>query len=296
MVQFREGENNVNDNIKAVKTGGFLGFFQDFESWHIKGLSGNDSLTGATKRDTLDGGSGVDTLRGGKSDDRYHVDNFNDVIIEKSGEGEDLVMSTASRYVLPNHVENIDIDEPNIFRAEAFGNALDNDMFGTDSTQEDFLAGAEGNDRLFGFNNRDTLDGGSGNDTLDGGNGNDSLSGFRGSDSLIGGNGDDTLLGGTTASSTENEFDTLEGGSGRDLFVLGTGSSSFHDDRGGNDYAIITDFRIDSDKLQLGGRRSDYEVQGNTLHFKNDVIAVFTGHSEVSITAALDNQNITKFG
>ena len=295
MVVNKNGENGVNDNIKAVKTGGFLGFGKDFESWHIRGLSGNDSLTGATKKDTLDGGPGFDTLRGGKSDDRYHVDRPEDVIIEISGEGEDLVMSKAFRYTLPNHVENIDIDEPNIFRAEAYGNALDNDMFGTDSTQEDFLSGVQGNDRLFGFNNRDTLLGGSGNDTLDGGNGNDSLDGGRGNDNLIGGNGNDTLVG-SAAFISGNEVDILRGGTGTDLFVLGSGSSSFYDNNGFSDFARIKDFRLDSDKLQLGGRRSDYEAVGNGLRFKNDVIAIFDGHNETSLNAALDTPSITKFG
>ena len=295
MVIRRTGTNG-NDTIKAVKTGGgFLGIGKDFESWEIKGLGGNDSLTGGSKRDTLDGGSGIDTLVGGDFNDRYFVDRPEDIVIEQSSGGaDDLIMSKASRYFLPNHVENIDIDEPNLFRAEAIGNALNNDMFGADTTQEDFLAGVNGNDRLFGFNNRDTLLGGDGNDTLDGGNGNDSLDGSRGNDRLIGGSGDDTLRGSSFSSGTDFDFDILEGGSGRDLFILGDGNSSLYDDNGSNDFASILDFRLDSDRLQLGGTRSDYTVNGATLLRNNDLIAVFEGHSETSLNAAL--QFNTDFG
>jgi Ca2+-binding RTX toxin-like protein len=298
MVQRRTGTSD-NDSIKANRTirkPKFLNpFNKEFDNWDINGGGGNDTLTGGDKRDSLRGGSGRDSLLGRQGDDRYFVDRSDDIIVEKSGEGDDLVFSKAISYSLPNHVENIDIDEPNFFRVSAFGNSLDNDMFGTDIAQEDFMSGVQGNDRLFGFANRDTLLGGSGNDILDGGTGNDSLNGGVGNDSLDGGAGDDTLQG-TEPFATGNELDTLIGGSGTDNFVLGTRNNPFYDNNETSDFARIKDFRLDSDKLQLGGRRSDYEVQGSVLRFGNDVIAIFEGHSETSITAALDNPNITKFG
>ena len=288
-----------NDNFKAERTirkpKPFNPFNKEFDNWDINGGAGNDTLTGGDKRDSLRGGTGRDSLLGRQGDDRYFVDRSDDIIVERSGEGDDLVFSKAISFALPDHVENLDIDEPNIFRASAFGNSLDNDIFGADTTQEDFISGVGGNDRLSGFANRDTLLGGSGNDTLSGGTGNDSLDGGTGNDSLDGGAGNDTLRG-SAAFVTGNELDTLIGGSGTDHFILGTGNSSFYDNNETSDFARIKDFRLDSDKLQLAGSRSDYEIAGNVLRFGNDVIAVFEGHSATSLTAALDNPNITKFG
>lgn len=296
MVQRRVGEDNVNDKIKAVKTGGFLGFGKDFESWEIKGLSGNDSLTGATKKDTLDGGSGIDTLIGGKSDDLYFVDNPNDVIIEKSGsdvEGIDLVLSKAAKYVLPNNVENLTIEATNFFAVEGIGNSRSNIINGASSN--DFLSGLGSNDTINGFAGNDTLVGGDGRDSLFAGVGDDSLRGGTLSDYLEGSNGNDTLQGGETFGiSRVDEFDTLSGGEGEDLFVLGIGNKSLYTSRGNRDFGTIKDFNSATDRLQVAGTRSEYSIQGSSLFYQNDLIAVFEGLNQFQIGAILDSN--TDFG
>ena len=301
MVERRSGTSG-NDSIKAKRTirkpKPSNPFNKEFDNWDIDGgIDGNDTLIGGDKRDSLRGGSGIDSLLGGKGDDRYFVDDPNDIIVEKDGEGDDLVFSKAANFTLPNNVENLDIDEPNLFRVSATGNSLDNDMFGTDSAQEDVLNGLGGNDKLFGFANGDTLNGGSGNDTLDGGSGNDSLIGGTGSDSLTGDSGADTLKG-SAANIVAREVDTLVGGSDIDLFILGTGVK-YYDNFGGSDFALIKDFALGTDKLHLGGTRSQYRVDGINgdvgLFTGNELIAIFEQNSVTSITAALDDSNTTTF-
>ena len=245
----RLNANNDDDRIQAKKTGGFLGFGKKFDSWDIDGGVGNDTLIGGEKRDSLRGGTGIDVLEGRQGDDRYFVDGSEDLIIERQGEGDDLVMSKAISFALPDNVENIDIDEPNLVKAFAFGNSLSNDMFGADSTQGDFLSGFGGNDRLFGFNNDDTLLGGTGFDSLDGGQGNDSLQGSDGSTRF------------------SFEEDTLIGGGGEDTFVLGLPGKVLYARSIGGDFAVIQDFEPGRDRLQLAGKRSDYFLSENSNLF-----------------------------
>jgi len=92
------------------------------------------------------------------------------------------------------------------------------------------------------------------------------LWGTTASDTLIGGGGNDRLAGvqasGSTAAALgRGQIDVLTGGLGADTFVLGDARGVFYDDRSNNnlgsaDYASITDFRSDEDKLQL--RNANY--------------------------------------
>ena len=135
------------------------------------------------------------------------------------------------------------------------GNGVDS-LFGGDNN--DVLAGGGGTDLLVGGNNQDLLLGNSGNDTLIGGTDNDSLQGNAGDDILIGVDPDnfEVQLG---------EQDTLVGNSGADLFILGDEDRIYYDDRnsttnGSADYALIEDFDLSQDKIQLKGARSLYSL------------------------------------
>ncbi|WP_085633635.1 S8 family serine peptidase [Marivita cryptomonadis] len=89
--------------------------------------------------------------------------------------------------------------------------------------------------------------------------------GTTGSDVLSGGSGNDIISGlpdpaetPTTTTLGEGEVDTLTGGGGEDVFELGDSRGIFYDDdnprsgnNGKNDYALITDFMIGVDKIQL---------------------------------------------
>ena len=118
----------------------------------IGGDDGNDQLTGGAGHDVLEGGAGADKMAGGVGDDFYFVDAKKDSVTEKSGEGDDSVVSSIS-YVLGNHVENLFLYGD--AGLAGTGNKLDNYLCGTD--QDDTLNGKEG---------QDLLEGGLGNDVF----------------------------------------------------------------------------------------------------------------------------------
>lgn len=111
----------------------------------LEGGAGDDTLKGGLGNDTLSGGSGNDSMVGGLGDDTYVVDSLNDVVVERSREGTDTVISRVTGYTLGANVERLLFD----------------------------LTGTAGNDLLQGGTLEDTLNGGAGVDTLVGGKGND---------------------------------------------------------------------------------------------------------------------------
>ena len=74
----------------------------------IYGLEGNDTLEGGAGDDTLDGGTGIDSLIGGTGNDIYYVDEFDDEIVESSGEGTDTIITTSDYHM--DNVENLTVD------------------------------------------------------------------------------------------------------------------------------------------------------------------------------------------
>lgn len=136
-------------------------------------------LTGGNSSDILDGRGGADVMIGGKGDDMYHVDNLNDQVIEKAGEGTDIVVSKIS-WTLGDNIEDLQLDGSNAI--DATGNAAANRLYGNAA-----------DNKLFGMEGDDLLRGGAGNDALDGGSGNDKLYGEAGQDWLTGGSGKDTF-------------------------------------------------------------------------------------------------------
>ncbi|MFG1478983.1 calcium-binding protein [Xanthobacter sp. V4C-4] len=171
-VQCRLGIFKLSDNVERLDylgSGSFIGVGNSVDNT-IMSNDGNDTLIGGDGRDslasrggndTLIGGTGNDDLRGGTGNDTYEVDASDDAIIENADEGSDIVLATASSYVLSANVENL------LFTGTG-------DFAGT------------------GNNLANAIAGGAGNDTLDGGAGNDILYGQGGSDTLIGGSGRDT--------------------------------------------------------------------------------------------------------
>ena len=157
-------------------------------------------LTGNIGSDTLDGGLGADLIVGGLGDDTYSVDNISDKVIEKAGEGTDLIKTSLANYSLATaaltEVENLEYLGNNgvIGNFTGTGNALNNLITG--NTGKDTLTGGAGDDTLNGGANDDKLLGGDGNDILNGQEGNDSLDGGKGDDTLIASLGNDTLTGG----------------------------------------------------------------------------------------------------
>jgi len=144
---------------------------------YIHGQLGNDILLGMDGNDRLDGGAGNDTLKGGTGNDTYYVDSASDLVIENSGDGTDLVITTINLSTLAKNVENLQLAQAVLTTkvvgaTKGTGNELDNIIVGNQ------LANA--------------LSGLAGDDTLDGGINTSLTGGAVKGDSLTGGLGDDT--------------------------------------------------------------------------------------------------------
>jgi uncharacterized protein YjbI with pentapeptide repeats len=75
---------------------------------------------------------------------------------------------------------------------------------------------------------------------------------------IITGNKSNNIISGTSLyESAVNQIDTLTGGSGKDVFILGDSTNNYYTNDGENGYAIITDFTIGQDKVQLQGAEYD---------------------------------------
>ena len=119
------------------------------------GGSGNDKLIGNGAANVLNGRGGADIMRGLGGSDTYYVNNSNDLVDERNGNGSDTVAASID-YALDNSkllgtVENLVL----IGNAEkGVGNALNNTITG--STQSNWLDGAGGDDRMIGLGGNDT--------------------------------------------------------------------------------------------------------------------------------------------
>jgi Ca2+-binding RTX toxin-like protein len=92
-----------------------------------------------------------------------------------------------------------------------------------------------------------------GNDTIVGANKNSKLTGGGGNDTITGGSKNDRLTGTDSTARGVGEVDTLTGGGGRDKFVLGDKNGAYYVGKGKDDYAVITDFNLFQDSIDLGG-------------------------------------------
>ncbi len=226
-----------------------------------KGSKKNDTLTGGNNHDTLIGRKGKDTLIGNEGDDYLDGGKGNDNL--DGGRGND------SLYC---------------------GN-------GNDS-----LIGGKGNDILDGGKNGDSLDGGDGDDNIIGGKGNDTLIGGKGNDNLDGGKDKDILTGvdANFPNAGFGEIDILTGGGDKDQFILGDVNQFYYNDGndtdlGLSDYALITDFQVGKDSIQLHGTKSNYILSespsslpsGTGIFYqtldKNELIGIVQGVANLSI-------------
>ncbi|MBD2415804.1 hypothetical protein FACHB389_34460 [Nostoc calcicola FACHB-389] len=240
----------------------------------LSGGSGNDTVTGGIGNDSLDGGTGDDSLLGGTGNDIYVVDSVGDVVIENLNEGTDTVQSLVS-YILGANVENLTLTATGAINGT--GNNLNN-----------------------------TITGNSANNTLNGAVGNDILIGGAGNDTLLGGDGNDTLNGVGSENGTGFK-DTLTGGNNNDLYILGNSSSIFYNDgnsanAGLNDYALITDFNISQDKIQLQGLASSYllgtspisGISGTAIYLDTNTNSVLNSTDElIAIVGGVTGLNLT---
>ncbi|MDP2578781.1 putative Ig domain-containing protein [Shimia thalassica] len=143
----------------------------------LYGESGSDTLDGGAGNDTLDGGSGFDTFLGGLGNDTYIVEGTSEQIVERAGEGFDLVQAS-NDYTLGDHIEALTLTGSG-------------DLEGGGNEGANTLLGNGGSNMLRGLDGDDTLDGGAG-----------------GADTLEGGAGTDTAIFASTLAASTIDFDT----------------------------------------------------------------------------------------
>ncbi|PSN20461.1 polysaccharide deacetylase [filamentous cyanobacterium CCP5] len=238
----------------------------------ITGTSSNNFIDGTRIADAIYGLAGADKLNGKEG---------NDVLY--GGDGDDDLKGAKGNDIL-------------------FGGAGSDKLDGED--HNDVLYGNAGFDTLKGGKGDDQLFGGVGNDKLQGEDGNDTLIGGMGADQLEGGNGLDTLIGiePTSALAGQGEIDLLKGNGGSDTFVLGDRNRAFYNDgiagnAGLSDYALIEDFNLGEDLIQLWGTTSSYRLGnspsglpgGTAIYLKttdtDELIGVVKGINNLSLTA-----------
>ncbi|ESQ87045.1 hemolysin E, partial [Asticcacaulis sp. AC460] len=213
-----------------------------------------NTLTGNAGNNNLDGGGANDTLIGGAGNDTYYVQAIGDVVVELSGEGADLVVSSLTWSLAGLLVENLSLT----------GSA---DLNGTGNSFGNSLSGNAGHNILDGGAGSDTLTGGLGNDTYYVDAAGDSVVEASGggtdliiasvSYSLVGKQAENLTLTGAAASATGNGLanvltgnvganlldaggghDSLDGGAGTDTMIGGSGNDSYLVDSTGD---VITE-------------------------------------------------------
>jgi Ca2+-binding RTX toxin-like protein len=105
--------------------------------------------------------------------------------------------------------------------------------------------------------------GGKGNDTIVGNNQNSTLTGSGGNDTITGGSKNDRLTGTDSTARGVGEVDTLTGSGGRDKFILGDRNGAYYLGNAANDYALITDFNLAQDSINIGSLK-DYSFAQST--------------------------------
>ncbi len=228
----------------------------------LEGLANSDTLSGGGGADTLDGGLGNDRLIGGLGDDTYVVDSIVDVIVEKSKEGIDTVLSSINFTLDAGNILN-HLELTGIFNLNGTGNGNDNRIVG--NVGNNIL---DGGDNAFDVPEGDTLTGGAGDDTYIvhniedqvkevAGEGHDTVKGFIGW--KLGAEQEDLLLMGTAIIGIGNELankltgnasnnkldggigdDTMIGGAGDDLYVVDSIKDVITDASGTNDEVIFS--------------------------------------------------------
>lgn len=127
----------------------------------LQGGAGSDYLIGRGGDDFLDGGTGYDQMDGGAGNDTYVVDDANDFVIERTGDGTDTVLSSVS-YTLSLDLEHLSLQ--GVVAINGNGNYRDNEVSGNGASNA--IDGREGNDIIDGKGGSDALTGGLGADVF----------------------------------------------------------------------------------------------------------------------------------
>ena len=237
------------------------------------GTTSDDILDGSLSRDLIEGDSGNDTISGRLGNDFIRGSDGNDLI---NGD-----TNAANRFSVGNGFNS----SSNPFNADRFRGSNDTEIGGNGN---DTLNGNFGSDTQLGENGDDLLIGDfdfdnrfGASDTFGFSNGDDVQIGGNGNDTLTGGSGNDKQNG-TGGSLGVGEIDELTGGSDSDTFVLGDRQTVFYAGQNVFDYALITDFEVGQDTIELNSAA-------------NYVIAATTGNLPQGTGIYLDTDNSGDF-
>lgn len=256
----------------------------------IRGNGAANKLYGGAGQDILNGGAGADRMEGGLGDDTYLVDNAGDLVVEKSDEGSDTVLSLIT-WTLADHLEVLRLS--GAAAVNGTGNALNNVVIGNAAAN-----------RLVGGDGSDILDGRAGSDIMYGGQGDDvyHVDSLGDIVSEAGGDGVDTVVS-AVSTSLGSAFEnlTLTGtaaiqgtGNARDNVLKGNAAANTL--RGGEGDDLI-DGGAGVDTL-LGGNGDDTYVVDSIA----DIVAEATGQgadlvrSSVSFTLPGNVESLTLTG
>ena len=256
-------DNNVEDNNSNNPNPTELTPGKD----RFQGTATDDNINSLAGKDFLKGGEGNDVLDAGADNDRVY-----------GGIGEDTISGGTGNDYLNGGTGKDSLD----------GGEGKDRLYGGDG--DDTITGGAGNDFLKGDNGNDSLDGGEGRDRLYGGDGNDTLNGGSGNDRIEGGDGIDMITGVNTTTFGVGEVDRLKGNADADIFVLGNTTNAFYDDGdntkvGKSDYALIEDFKLGEDIIQLFNGEDNYYLgatsRGTNIFIDNDGVEGLSRNDEL---------------
>jgi VCBS repeat-containing protein len=247
----------------------------------------NNVLIGNSGNNSLNGGLGADTMTGGLGNDTYVVDNVGDVVIEKAGEGTDLIQTTLNSLSGPFSL----MATPGLQNVENLSFTGTGDFVGIGNALNNIINGGGGND---------VLDGGLGADTMAGGLGNDTYYVDSASDVVTesANAGNDTIITSTLSSYSLAALVNVENltYTGSTAFV-GTGNGAANIITGGSGNDVLNG-GTGADKL-IGGLGNDTYVVDNV----NDVVVEdsSTGgndsvQSSVTYSLSANVENLTLTG
>jgi Ca2+-binding RTX toxin-like protein len=249
----------------------------------ITGQAGNDYIDGRWGYDYMDGGDGVDTLDTRFFSGAYELDmttgvtnyssggeyayNFENVY---TGAGNDRIIGNIANNIISTGAGDDWVDG-------GFGYDQMDGGAGVDTLDTRFFSGdyvldmstgwtnySYGGEYAYNFENVYT---GAGNDLVYGTSDANYINTGNGNDRILAGAGNDVLNGYGDVANGSTQIDKLHGGTGDDVFVLGTSTGGVFYVEPGDGYAVIEDWRsvsgmsLDSDRVQLKGSASDYEIR-----------------------------------
>ena len=139
---------------------------------------------------------------------------------------------------------------------------------------------------------RAILSGGDGNNVLD-------TSGFSlGPVELNGGVGNDILIGSSNNDilSSSSGIDQLTGGAGQDMFVLSYRSRFLRSNRenplNDGDYALITDFDVANDVIELEGEATDYLLGASPSNAPSGQAIYLEVSGEANLIAVIQSESL----